>query len=328
MNLAEFRVDVPDAVLDDLRRRLEHTRFPNEIDGIGWAQGMPLLLVHGWPGSVVEFLEVVGPLSDPRRHGGDASDAFHVVTPSLPGFGFSGPTHERGWHPRRIAAAFVQVMLALGYERFAVQGGDWGSIVTANIADLEPKRVVGLHLNFVTVRSVRDGSVPPLTPAEEADLERLAEWRRDGAGYQEIQGTRPQTLGYALDDSPAGLCAWIVEKFRAWSDCNGDVERSFTKDQLLNNVTVYWVTGTGASSARIYWEMRQSGAAALPQARIEVPSGIANFPAEISRMPRPWVERRYNVTHWSDQPRGGHFAAMEVPDLFVTELREFFRTVR
>ena len=168
------------------------------------------------------------------------------MAPSLPGFGFSGPTHERGWQPRRIAAAFVQLMTALGYERFAVQGGDWGSIVTANIADLEPERVVGLHLNFVTAGAIRDGSAPALTPAEEADLARLAEWRRDGTGYQEIQGTRPQTLGYALDDSPAGLCAWIVEKFRAWSDCDGDVERSFTKDQLLNNVTLYWVTGTGA----------------------------------------------------------------------------------
>jgi microsomal epoxide hydrolase len=219
-------------------------------------------------------------------------------------------------------------MTALGYERFAVQGGDWGSIVTANIADLEPERVVGLHLNFVTAGAIRDGSAPALTPAEEADLARLAEWRRDGTGYQEIQGTRPQTLGYALDDSPAGLCAWIVEKFRAWSDCDGDVERSFTKDQLLNNVTLYWVTGTGGSSGRIYWEMRQAGRDALPQSRIEVPTGIARFPAEITKMPRAWIERRYNVTHWSDQPRGGHFAAMEVPDLFVDDLREFFGTLR
>jgi len=381
MQLSEFRVDVPDAVLDDLRLRLERTRFSNVIDGVGWEQGtdlaylrelvahwrdhydwraaearlnafpqvvtevdgqtihaiharspepgaLPLLLVHGWPGSVVEFLDVIGPLSDPGAHAGATTDAFHVVAPSLPGFGFSCPTHERGWQPRRIAAAFVQLMIALGYERFAVQGGDWGSIVTANIADLEPERVVGLHLNFVTAGAIRDGSAPALTPAEEDDLARLAEWRRDGTGYQEIQGTRPQTLGYALDDSPAGLCAWIVEKFRAWSDCDGDVERSFTKDQLLNNVTLYWVTATGGSSGRIYWETRQAGRDALPQSRIEVPTGIARYPAEITKMPRAWIERRYNVTHWSDQPRGGHFAAMEVPDLFVDDLRQFFGTVR
>ena len=172
--------------------------------------------MHGWPGSVVEFLDVLGPLTDPTAHGGAASDAFHVVAPSLPGFGFSGPTHERGWHPRRIAEAFVQLMADLGFDRYGAQGGDWGSIVTANVADLVPDRVAGLHLNFVTVSPPKDG--PPLTDEEQARFAQLLEWRKDGAGYQEIQGTRPQTLGYGLEDSPAGLCAWIVEKFRAWSD--------------------------------------------------------------------------------------------------------------
>jgi len=289
---------------------------------------LPLLLVHGWPGSVVEFLDVIGPLTDPVAHGGDARDAFHVVAPSLPGFAFSGPTHELGWHPRRIAEAFATLMGELGYERYGAQGGDWGSVVTANLADLHPEAVAGLHLNFVTVRAMTDTDAPALTEEDQAALLKLREWARDGRGYQEIQGTRPQSLGYGLEDSPVALAAWIVEKFRAWSDCDGDVERSFTKDQLLTNVMVYWVTRTATSSARIYWEMRRAGKDAIPQARIEVPTGIANYPAEITRMPRAWVEHRYNVTHWSEQPRGGHFAAMEVPDLFVQDVREFFRGVR
>lgn len=381
MDIRPFRVDVPDGVLADLRVRLDRTRLPNQIDGIGWEQGtelgelerllaywrdeydwraqearlnaldhivtevdgqrihavharssepgaLALMLVHGWPGSVAEFLDVVGPLTDPAAHGGDPADACHVIAPSLPGFAFSGPTRERGWHPRRIAAAFADLMAALGYERYGVQGGDWGSVVTTNLADLAPGAVVGLHLNFVTVRAMRGDDAPVLNDDEQAALARLVEWRRDGAGYQEIQGTRPQTLGYSLEDSPAGLAAWIVEKFRAWSDCDGDVERSFTKDQLLTNVMLYWVTGTATSAARIYWEMRQARAEAIPAGRIEVPTGIASYPAEITRFPRAWVEARYNVTHWSEQPRGGHFAAMEVPELFVDDVRTFFRTVR
>jgi microsomal epoxide hydrolase len=224
-------------------------------------------------------------------------------------------------------------MEALGFERYGAQGGDWGSIVAANVADLVPDRVIGLHLNFVTVSRPKAG--PPLTPEEEAGFVDLLEWRRDGAGYQEIQGTRPQSLGYGLDDSPAGLAAWIVEKFRAWSDRvrddgdrddgEADVLRSFTKDRLLDNITLYWVTGTGASSCRIYWEMRQVGKAALPQEFVRVPTGIANFPAEITKMPRAWVEARYDVVHWTEPPRGGHFAAMEVPDLFVDDVRTFYR---
>jgi microsomal epoxide hydrolase len=378
-----FLVEVRQAVLDDLHERIDRTRLPNQIAGIGWKQGtelgfltelvgywrahydwraaearlnafehvitevegqrihaiharspepdaLPLLLVHGWPGSVVEFLDVLGPLTDPAAHDGDARDAFHVIAPSLPGFGFSGPTHETGWHPRRIAGAFIGLMAALGYERYGAQGGDWGSLVCSNVADLAPDAVAGLHLNFVVVGAPKGVDVPPLTEDEEAALNGLAGWRRHGAGYQEIQGTKPQTLGYALEDSPVGLCAWIVEKFSAWSD-GGDgtaAPTSFTFDQLLTNVTTYWVTGTAASSTRIYWEMRQAGRNALPQSRVDVPTGIANYPAEVTRMPRSWIEHRYNVTHWTEQPRGGHFAAMEVPDLFVPDVREFFRTVR
>lgn len=288
---------------------------------------LPLLLVHGWPGSVVEFLDVIGPLTDPRSHGGDPADAFHVIAPSLPGYTFSGPTNQPGWNPRRIAAAFVEIMAALGYERYGAQGGDWGSVVTSNVADLAPDHVAGLHLNFVIARQPAGGS-GELTEDEQRSLAQLNEWRRTGIGYQEIQGTKPQSLGYGLEDSPAGLAAWIVEKFRAWSDCGGDIESVFTKDRLLTNITAYWVTATATSSCRLYYETRQAGRAALAQDYIRVPTGIANFPGEVTRMPRAWVEAAYNVTHWTEQPRGGHFAAMEQPKLFVDDVRAFFRTVR
>jgi epoxide hydrolase len=375
-----FRVDVPDAVLADLRERIGRTRFPNQVAGAGWDAGteltylqqllaywrdefdwravesrlnslgqsvtevdgqrihflhvrspepdaLPLIVSHGWPGSVVEFLDVLGPLTDPRAYGGDASDAFHVVAPSLPGYGFSGPTSEPGWTTRRMAGAFAQIMAGLGYGRYGAQGGDWGSLVSANLADLDAAHVCGLHLNFVVTR-VHPDEIPSLTPQEQANLVAMNEFRRTGTGYQEIQGTKPQSLGYGLEDSPAGLAAWIVEKFRAWSDCGGDVERSFTKDQLLANVTLYWVTGTITSSTRLYYETRRGGAASVPERFVEAPTGIAVFPGEVTKMPRRWVEERYRVTHWREQPRGGHFAAMEVPDVYVDEVRTFFRTVR
>jgi microsomal epoxide hydrolase len=216
----------------------------------------------------------------------------------------------------------------LGYPRYGAQGGDWGSVVTANVADLDASHVAGLHLNFVAVGRPEGDDPSTLTPEEQKDLAAIQTWRRTEAGYQEIQGTRPQTLGYGLEDSPAGLAAWIVEKFRTWSDCGDDVERSFTKDQLLTNVMVYWVTGTATSSTRLYYEMRQAGATALPQSYVSTPTGIARYPAEVTKPPRRWVEHRYHVTHWADLPRGGHFAAMEVPDLFVDDVRTFFRTVR
>ena len=285
---------------------------------------LPLVLVHGWPGSVVEFLDLVPALTDPP----DPADAFHVVVPSLPGYAFSGPTAERGWHPRRIAAAFAELMDALGYERYGVQGGDWGSIVVANMADLRPDRVAGLHVNFLSAPRPEGERTASLPPDEQARIEAMRAWQQTETGYSAIQGTKPQTVGYALDDSPVGLAAWIVEKFRAWSDCGGDVERSFSKDQLLTNVSVYWFTRTATSSARLYYEMRQAGAAAVPRAPITVPTGVANYPGEIGRAPRSWADRRYNVTHWVDLPRGGHFAALEVPDIFVRDVRAFFRTVR
>jgi epoxide hydrolase len=297
-----------------------HARSPHQ-------GALPLVLSHGWPGSVVEFRDVIGPLTDPVAHGGESGDAFHVVAPSLPGYGFSGPTSQSGWHPRRMAGAFARIMAELGYDRYGAQGGDWGSVISANIADLDAAHVAGLHLNFVAVGRP-EGDTEPLSDAERQAMDDLHAWRRTGAGYQEIQGTRPQTLGYGLEDSPAGLAAWIIEKFRSWSDCGGDVERSFTKDQLLTNVMVYWVTATATSSTRLYYEMRQAGPSAMPRSFIGVPTGIAQYPAEITKVPRRWVEQRYHVTHWAEMERGGHFAAMEVPDLFVDDLRRFFRTVR
>jgi len=320
----EARLNAFDQYLTEIegqRIHFVHHRSPEP-------NAVPLLVSHGWPGSVVEFLDVIGPLTDPRAHGGDPADAFHVIAPSLPGFAFSGPTHERGWHPRRIAGAYVQLMAALGYDRYGVQGGDWGSIVGACVADLDPDHVAGLHLNFITVPKPEDAKVEGLTDGERLALGAQSEWRTTGAGYQEIQGTKPQSLGYGLEDSPAGLAAWIVEKFGAWSDGAPYPEASFTRDQLLTNITTYWVTATATSSARIYYEMRQIGRGALPQAYVAVPTGIANFPGEVTRTPRAWVEHRYNVTHWTNHDRGGHFAAMQVPDLFVDDVRAFFRTIR
>jgi pimeloyl-ACP methyl ester carboxylesterase len=320
----EARLNAFDQFTTDIegqRIHFVHQRSPEP-------DALPLLISHGWPGSVVEFLDVIGPLTDPRAHGGDPADAFHVIAPSLPGFAFSGPTHELGWHPRRIAAAYAQLMADLGYERYGAQGGDWGSIVCACVADLDPDHVAGLHLNFITVPKPADARAEDLTEEERRALAAQSEWRTTGAGYQEIQGTKPQSVGYGLEDSPAGLAAWIVEKFGAWSDGAPLPEASFTRDQLLTNITTYWVTATATSSARIYYEMRQIGRGALPQDYVTVPTGIANFPGEVTRTPRAWVEHRYNVTHWTNHDRGGHFAAMQVPEIFVDDVRTFFRHVR
>jgi microsomal epoxide hydrolase len=376
-SIRKFEVAVPEPVLRDLHDRLAATRWPNQIDGMGWLQGselgylselveywhstydwreaearlnrfdqfttnvdgqrihalhvrsphrdaMPLVLSHGWPGSIVEFLDVIGPLTEPT----DPQDAFHLVVPSLPGYGFSGPTDRRGWTPRAIGAAFGTVMDRLGYERYGVQGGDWGSMVSCNMADLRPDRVIGLHVNLLMVPRQRDRGGEPVEGEPSAPTEVARRFAANGRGYADIQGTRPQAIGYLLDDSPAGLAGWIVEKFREWSDCEGDVERAFSKDQLLTNVMLYWVTRTATSAARLYWEMREAGRAALPQDRVTVPTGVANFPAEVARSERADVERKYNLVHWTEPSRGGHFAAMEVPDLFVDDVRAFFRLLR
>jgi microsomal epoxide hydrolase len=290
------------------------------------ADAFPLLLTHGWPGSIVEFLDVLAPLTAPGDHGGVLTDAFHVVAPSLPGYGFSEPTRTRGWDPWRIAAAFVELMRRLGYRRYGAQGGDWGAQVAVRIAALDPEHCAAIHLNMPLADPPAEPV--PLSDRDQADLAAMRQFAREESGYALEQSTRPQTLGAALNDSPAGLLAWIVEKFRAWSDCDGDPERVFTRDQLLTNVTTYWVTETITSSARLYWELQHRGSGRGAPGYLEVPTGIARYPKEVIRVPRAWVERRYNVTYWSSPPRGGHFAAMEQPQLFVEDLRTFFRAIR
>jgi pimeloyl-ACP methyl ester carboxylesterase len=285
---------------------------------------LPLLLTHGWPGSVVEFLDVIPRLTDPESFGGQAGDAFHVIAPSLPGYGFSGPTRSRGWDPARIARAFVELMDRLGYRRYVAQGGDWGAQVTTRLGSLDPDHCVSIHLNMAL--GLRPETPGPLTEEEQADVAGMKQFADEESGYANEQGTKPQTLGVALNDSPAGLLAWMVEKFRAWSDCGGHPEPCFSRDQLITNAMLYWVTQTSTSSARLYWETKHSASAAPPF--VEVPTGVARYPKEVLRWPRSWVERQYNVVHWAVMERGGHFAAMEQPDLFVDDLRQHFRRVR
>jgi pimeloyl-ACP methyl ester carboxylesterase len=287
----------------------------------------PLLLMHGWPGSVVEFLDVIPRLTDPEAHGARADDAFHVIAPSLPGYGFSEPPRTRGWDVRRIARAFITLMDRLGYTRYGAQGGDWGAQIATRIGAFDPEHCAALHLNMPLATPPKDPG--PLTDEEKADLAAMARFQSDEAGYALVQGTRPQTLGIALNDSPAGLLAWVVEKFRAWSDCDGSPEKAFSRDALLTNVMVYWATQTITSSARLYWECKHGGLWREALEPVAAPTGVARYPKEeVLRYPRPWVERTYNVTHWAVMPHGGHFAAMEQPELFADDVRNFFRTVR
>jgi pimeloyl-ACP methyl ester carboxylesterase len=288
-------------------------------------QPLPLILSHGWPGSFFEMYKVIGPLTDPARFGGDPADAFNVVVPSLPGYGFSGPTKTRGMTAARMAETFAALMRELGYKRFAAQGGDWGSYITSILGRTYPDRVVGIHVNMLPSRSVT--SQEAANDEERRWSERRAHWTREETGYSHIQGTRPQTLAYSLNDSPAGLAGWIVEKFRAWSDCHGDVESVFTKDELLTNITIYWVTQTINSSTRLYYETSHQPDAAFSQ-RVEVPTGVAVFPAEIPVSPRSLAERLYHIQRWTEMPAGGHFAALEQPQALVEDIRAFFRPLR
>ena len=382
--VSPFRIDVPDAVLDDLRERLARTRWPAQLDDAGWDYGtelsylqelcgywqhefdwraaearlnewpqfeteidgehvhfiharsqhpdaLPLIITHGWPGSVVEFLDVLGPLTDPQAHGGDSADAFHVVCPSMPGYGWSGPTHQQGWDIRRVAEANAALMAELGYERYGAQGGDWGAIVDdadrarrSRARDRPPPEHGRRGAAFGRGREPDGGAVRDRAAA----LADMNHFREEETGYQAIQGTKPQTLGYGLTDSPAGLAGWIVEKFRTWSDCDGDVESSFTKDQLLSNITAYWVTNTIASSVRLYCESQRARRFGPAPEYVAVPTGAAIFPKELYRPPRSWAEAAFNIVRWTEMPRGGHFAAMEEPELLVDDVRAFFRLVR
>jgi microsomal epoxide hydrolase len=317
------------------RRLNRFEQFRTQIDDLGVhfihqrskePSAIPLVMLHGWPGSVFLFHKVIDALTDPAAHGGDAADAFHVVCPSLPGYGFSDAPRRAGFDARAIAELVAKLMARLGYERYAAQGGDWGAIIVTHMGLVDAAHLAGIHLNMV-VATPPSGETD-FTPEELAALAEMAHFQKEETGYQAIQGTKPQTLGYGLNDSPAGLAAWIVEKFRTWSDCEGDVERRFSKDDLLTNIMVYWATGTITSSMRLYCETMRSGRFGPTDERVEVPTGGAIFPKEIIRPSRRWAERRYNITHWTEMPRGGHFAALEEPDLFVRDVRDFFRTVR
>jgi microsomal epoxide hydrolase len=358
-----FRIEIPQAQLDDLNTRLANTRWPDEPAGIGWRDGapveylkdlvehwrtrydwrawearlnahpqftttidganihflhvrntnpdaLPLILTHGWPGSIVEFLEVVEPLSQD----------FHLVIPSMPNYGFSGPTADTGWNVRRIASAWAELMARLGYERYGAQGGDWGSQVSREIGVIDAEHVVGVHLNtLLTIPSPGDD----LTPEELERLSSLKHFMADMSGYFQIQGTRPQTLAYGLNDSPVGQLAWIVEKFKEWTDSKDVPEDAVDRDHMLTNVMLYWLTGTAGSSARLYKESTASWGG--PIERSTTPTGVAVFPREMVRAVRKLAEKTNNIVRWTEFDRGGHFAAMEEPDLLADDIRAFFR---
>ena len=378
-DIRPFRIDIPQADLEDLNWRLGATRWPDELPDVGWSYGvpasylkglaeywrtafdwrkqeeklnafpqftttidgqnihflhvrspepdaLPLIITHGWPGSIAEFTEVLGPLTDPRAHGGDPADAFHVVAPSMPGFGFSGPTLEAGWNMARIAAAWAGLMDRLGYDRYGAQGGDTGSVISPMLGGIAPEHVVGVHVNgALGFPSGDPEELAGLTDAEQQRLASLQTQMEEGSGYAVLQSTRPQTLGVGLSDSPAGQLAWIVEKFKEWTDPAFDLpNEAVDRDQLLTNVSIYWLTGTATSSARLYREGRASWG--QPAQRSDVPAGVAVFPGDFGI--RTIAERENNVIHWSEFGRGGHFASMEAPDLLVGDVRAFFRRLR
>ena len=318
-SLPQFRT-----VIDGLGIHFLHIRSPH-------AEALPLVITHGWPGSIIEFLKVLGPLTEPTAHGGETADAFHLVCPALPGYGFSDKPARPGWGVERIAAAWTVLMDRLGYKCYGAQGSDWGTSVSACIGQQDAEHVAGIHL------------MPPLAPPDPAtfddltereraalaSLEHSAEW---DSGYSREHSTRPQTIGYALVDSPAALCAWVIEKFWAWTDCDGDLESVLTRDELLDNLMLYWLPRTGASSARLYWESIRKvneWISGRTTDTVAVPTGCSIFPKELQRPSRRWAEKRFlDIRYWNELDRGGHFAAFEQPKLFVEEVRSFFRLVR
>jgi pimeloyl-ACP methyl ester carboxylesterase len=303
--------------IDGLGIHFVHVRSPEE-------SALPLIITHGWPGSIVEFHKVIGPLADPAAHGGDPADAFHVVCPSLPGYGFSDKPGRHGWDVERIGSAWAELMNRLGYHRYGAQGGDWGATVTSSMGQQDTEHLAGIHLNMPVAVPGPD-AMGDLTEAEQAVLAAFADYDKWDSGYSKQQSTRPQTVGYGLVDSPAGLCAWIVEKFWSWTDCDGDPLNLLSRDELLDNVMLYWLPATGASSARLYWESFRH----VNRDPVTAPTGCSIFPKEIIRTSRRWAEQRFSdLRYWNELDRGGHFAAFEQPDAFVNELRAFFRLVR
>ncbi|MFD3806003.1 epoxide hydrolase family protein [Streptomyces sp. NPDC058611] len=310
------------AVIDGARVHFAHLRSPEP-------GARALLMTHGWPGSLVEFQQVAGPLTDPRAHGGDPADAFHLVLPSIPGFGLSGPTRERGWEFKRVARAFGVLMERLGYAAYGVQGGDWGAAISRELGRIRPGNVTGVHLNLLPGAGASAEPDPAELAALEgverertlASWERQRTWTRERQGYAGIQATRPQTLAYGLNDSPAGLLAWIGEKFTEWADPRCPVDR----DQMLTNVMLYWLTATAGSAARIYYERAHADYAGQPPEVSRTPTALADFPRDNFIPLRHIAARTDNIVRWTSYDRGGHFPAMEVPDLLVGDVRAFFR---
>ena len=372
-----FRIAASDADLDDLKRRLRATRWPErevvddwsqgiplayvqdvcaywaekydwrarerllnqwpqfktQVDGLGihflharssHTNALPLVMTHGWPGSIVEFQKVIGPLVDPPAHGGDARDAFHVVCPSLPGYGFSDKPTRAGWNVERIGRAHAALMARLGYARYVAQGGDWGAMVTTATGMQDRDHCAAIHLNMA-IAGPDPASMADLTEREKSALAGMQHYGDWDSGYSKQQSTRPQTVGYGLTDSPAGQAAWILEKFWSWTDSNGHPENVLSRDELIDNLMLYWLPRNAASSARLYWESFRQ----VPTGEIPIPTGASIFPKEIFRPSRRWAEKRYtNLIHWNELEKGGHFAAFEQPALFVKEVRDCFRKVR
>ena len=317
--LPQFRTEI-----DGLSIHFLHVRASN-------ADALPIVMTHGWPGSIVEFLDVIAPLTDPGSHGGDPADAFHVVCPSLPGYGFSDKPSGPGWGIERIAAAWSVLMARLGYSRYGAVGSDWGTSISASLGQQHPDRVAGIHL-VPPLAPPDPATFDDLTDRERAALESLEQSAERDSGYSKEHSTRPQTIGYALTDSPVALCAWIVEKFWAWTDSDGDLERVVSRHRLLDNLMLYWLPGTGASAARLYWEsigQVNEWISGSVTDTVDVPTGCSIFPKELQRPSRRWAEKRFpDIRYWNEPARGGHFAALEQPELFVDELRAFFRMVR
>jgi microsomal epoxide hydrolase len=310
--------------IDGLDTHFIHQRSPH-------AQATPIIITHGWPGSVVEFLDLIPRLTEPERYGGRAEDAFHVVCPSLPGFGYSPPSPRPGMHVRAIAQRHQQLMQLLGYRHYIAQGGDWGAAVTRSMPAVAPAQCRAVHLNYVSA-DPPEGVADPMAGLSDAERHAMARFqalRADGFGYYHIQSTRPQSLAYGLNDSPLGLCAWIAEKFHAWADCGGELRNVIGWDALLTNISLYWFSGTIGSSVRLYREhARAAASGAEPSfSGVAVPCGAAIYPGEMWRPPKAWVERQYNLVHWYEAERGGHFAAMEQPDLFARDLWRFKQSV-
>ena len=372
-----FKIHVSEADLEDLKKRLRATRWPDPQTVPDWSQGVPLdyvqkiceywardydwrkiearlnalpqfhtdldglgiyflhirsphsdaaplILTHGWPGSVIEFLKVIPALTDPSRHGGQSQDAFHVVCPALPGYGFSDKPKQNGWSVEKTARAWSELMLRLGYQRYFAQGGDWGAGVTSVIAFQDPEHCHGVHLNMPIVRP-DPATMNNLTDEEKDGLAGMQYFQDWDSGYAIEQSTRPQTIGYGLADSPAGQAAWILEKFWAWTDCHGNPENVLTRDEMLDDIMLYWLTNAAASSARLYWESFKK----FNYEPVRIPVGCSIFPKDVLRVSRRWAEKRYpNLVYWNRLDRGGHFAAFEQPDLFVKELRACFGKMR